>query len=223
MTDVTIRGLQESGQRSGYPLVKFTGVLDSFYDEEDNFSNTQIHLQFTDLDVEEAAEPYPFPIAELTIKYSNYKNSGWGIFSQSLAKCIADDEDLADIVGRPLTLGYTPGHDLGFKDNNWQPEVDDNGNAINESERPNVVIDAWEVLGVDGVSAATGTVEDVLAGLLDGKTRAEFNRAAMTDPTVKAQGAAFIKKQITSKAFITEALNSGAFEEDGDGVFHAVA
>ena len=119
-------------------------------------------------------------------------------------------------------MGYTPGHDLGFKDNNWQVDVDEDGNAINEDERPNVIIDAWEVLGVDGVSAAAGTVDDVLAGLLDGKTRVEFNRAAMTDPTVKAQGAGFIKAQITSKAFINEALNSGLFTED-DGVFHAVA
>ena len=222
MADVTIRGLQESGQRQGYPLVRFSGTLDSYYDEEDKWATTQVHLQFADLDVEEAVEPYPFPITEFTIKYSNYKNSGWGIFAESLAKCIGEDEDLPDLVGRKVTMGYTPGHDLGFKDNNWQVDVDDEGNAINEDERPNVIIDAWEVLGVDGVSAASGTVEDVLAGLLDGKTRVEFNRAAMTDPTVKAQGAGFIKAQITSKAFINEALSSGAFVEE-DGVFHTVA
>ena len=222
MADVSIRGLQESGQRSGFPLVTFSGTLDSFYDEEDKFGNTQVHLQLSDVGVEEAVEPYPFPIAELTIKYSNYKSSVWGIFATSLAKCLGEDEDLPDLVGRTVTMGWTNGHDMGFKDKNWQADVDDDGNATNEDERPNVIISAWEVLGVDGVSAATGSVEDVLAGLLDGKTRVEFNRAAMTDPTVKAQGAGFIKAQITSKAFINEALSSGAFTED-NGVFHAVA
>ena len=93
MVEPTIRGLQESGQRQGYPLVKFSGTLDSYYDEEDKWETTQIHLCFADLEVEEAVEPYPFPITEFTIKYSNYKNSGWGIFAESLAKCIAEDED----------------------------------------------------------------------------------------------------------------------------------
>jgi len=223
MADVTIRGLQESGQRSGYPLVKFSGILDRCYDKEDKWSVTQNHLEFTDVEVEEAVEPYPFLVAEILIKDSNLRNSAWGVFSESLAEYLTDDEDIKDAVGKVITMGYTPGHNYGFKDKNWQVTVDDDGNPINENERPNVIKDAWEVLGVDGVSAATGTVEDVLAGLLDGKTRVEFNRAAMTDPTVKAQGAGYIKAQITSKTFITDALKSGQFEEDADGIFHAVA
>lgn len=221
----TIRGLQESGQRSGYPLVKFSGVLDSYYDEEDNFSNTQVHLNFTDMEVEEAVEPYPFPIAELTVKYSNYKRSGWGIFAESLAKCLGDDEDLPDLIGRKVTMAYTQGHDMGFKDKNWQAEVDDDGNATNESERPNVVIAAWEVIAVDGVGAGTAGVSpyDRLIELLDGKTRAEFNKAALSDPLIKAQGVAYIKAQITSRVFVSDAIKDGLFTEDENGVFHVVA
>jgi hypothetical protein len=224
MVDVSIRGLQESGQREGYPLVRFTGTLDNFYEDERTFGTnitTFVKLQFSDIDVEEAEEPYPFPTAEFGIKYSNYKNSGWGIFSLALSKCIAEDEDIADAVGRRLTMAYTKGHDMGFKDNNWQPDVDDDGNPTNEDERPNVIMSAWEVVAIDGVGAGSADVTDVLSGLLDGKTLAEFNKAALADSTVKAQGKDFIASTIQNKSFVTEALSSGSFTKDKTGVYHA--
>lgn len=230
MPDVepSIRGLVETGQWSGYPLTKFYGVLESHLPEDVLFGTRavkMVNLNFVDVEVLESVEVYPFPIATIPIKLSNQVNSGWGIYSVSLGKCIPDDEDLKDQVGKKIGMAYTPGHDYGFKDDSWVPMVDDAGNVLNEEERPNVIRSAWEVFEVEGsvAGAAAMSPEDKLKETLDGKNRADFNKAAMIDPLVKSQGQTFIKEHIISKAFVTKMIEGGEFTEDENGVFHKAA
>ena len=222
VVEPSIRGLRDSGQWPGYPLTKFYGVLESYPPEDDQFGTKRINLNYVDVEVLDSVEVYPFPIATVALKLSNQVMSAWGIFAQSLAGCIPDDEDLKDQVGKKIGMEYTPDHDYGFKDASWVPNVDGEGNALNEEERPNVIRSAWEVFEVEGsvAGAAAMSPEDKLKEILNGKNRADFNKAAMTDPLIKTQGQAFIKEHIISKAFVTKVIESGEFTEDENGVFH---
>jgi len=165
-------------------------------------------LHFTDIEVTRSAEPYNFPTATLSIKLSNKKRSGWGIFGDSLAELLPEDQDVKDCVGKMMHLDMEEGHVYGQDRNTGEDLV---GNP-------------WKVVELEGVVAgkagvAIPTAKDRAKELLVGKTRAEFNKAAYADPIIRKDTS--LQRAITDKSFITSLVQLGEVEEDENGVFRA--
>lgn len=213
MDKLSIRGLMESGGR-GTVVAEFKGTLDSYSEPDEN---RRVAFNFADIEVIHSDEVYPFDTITLEIKYSNRKSSSWGVLAKSLAGLIPSTEDLSDQVGRVLRMKWTEGHDLGFEDRNAEDwEGKDTG-----AKRPNVVISAWEVVEVEGVIGDSGeSWSEVLESLLNNKTKAQFNKDALSHPVAKIAEA---KAAITSGSFVKEAVDSGKFTVDTNKIYHAVA
>jgi len=199
----SIRGLVDSEFAS--PLRKFYGVFDSYLNQpEEGSRKARIALNFRELEVLASVEPYPWPTATISIARSNRKNSAWGIYSQSLAECIPDEEDLKDQLNKRLLLEVTPGHDYGFKD----------------EQGVQIIRDAWEVMEVAGKArgATTTSAQERAKQLLDGKTMPDFNSAALADPLIRAD--TDLQRAITDRSFVQAMLQTGEFTKDENDIFH---
>ena len=199
---ITVRNLVES--EFGTPLRKFYGVLDSYYPDEGKFG-TRVVLNFKELKVIETVEPYNFPTAVISIKLSNRKRSAWGIFGESLVKLLSENQDIKDCQGMRIGMVMTPNHDYGE----------------NRQTGEKIIGSAWEVFEVAGkvAGAAETSALDEAKKLLDGKTRAEFNRTAYANPIIR-QDVNF-QRAVTDKSFINSMVQLGEFTEDENGIFHS--
>ena len=210
---VSVRGLVDS--EFGTPLRRFYGVLDSYYPEEQKFG-TVVVLHFKDVEVADfedgrpgSVEPYNFPIATISIKLSNKKKSGWGVFGDSLAELLPPDQDIKDCVGKRMGLFMEEGHVYG---QDRQTGDDLVGNPWHAFE--------LEGRAVSPSGAAMPTAKDRAKELLTekgGKTRAEFNKAAYADPLIRKDTA--LQRSITDKSFINSLVQLGEVAEDENGVF----
>lgn len=198
---VSVRGLTDS--EFGTPLREFSGVLDSYYPEERKFGDVAV-LNFKEVEVIRSVVPYNFPIATLAIKLSKSKRSGWGIFADSLAEKLPDDQDIKDCVGKRMKLEMEEGHVYGQDRNTGEDLV---GNP-------------WKVTELEGGAtsgASLPTAKDRAKELLIGKTRADFNKAAYADPLIRKDTA--LQRAITDKSFINSLVQLGEVVEDENGVF----
>jgi len=198
---ISVRNLVDT--EFGTPLREFKGRLKEYYPEEQRYG-TFVILNFIDLEVLRSAEPYNFPIASLSIKLSNRKRSGWGIFGDTLAALLPEDQDIKDCVNRMMHLEMEEGHVYGQDRTTGEDMV---GNP-------------WHVLDIEGGAApgvALTSAKDRATELLIGKTRAEFNKAAYADPIIRKDTA--LQRAITDKSFINSLLQLGTVMEDENGVF----
>jgi len=204
---VSVRGLKDS--EFGTPLRDISGILDSYYPEERKFG-TVVVLNLKELEVRHSVEPYNFPIAQIAIKLSNTKNSAWGVFGESLASFLADDEDIKNCVGKRIGMRMEEGHKYG----------------VDKDTGKDMLGSPWKVYEVEGApSGAPGqpveSAADRALSLLIGKTRADFNKAAYADPLIRKDVA--LQKAITDKSFINSQLQLGTVTEDENGVFQKAA
>ena len=197
---ISVRNLTDSD--FGTPLREFKGKLDSYYPEDEKFGMT-VKLNFKDIEVITAVEPYHFPTAILSIKLSNKKRSGWGILGDSLAIHLGPDEDIKDAVGREWHMKMKEGHIYGQDRKTGEDMI---GNP-------------WQVVALDGASGAVvlQAAADVAKGFLIGRTRAEFNKKAYGDPIIRKDTE--LQRAITNKSFIAALLTAGEIIEDENGVF----
>lgn len=202
---ISVRGLQDSDY-AGTPLREFRGTLDS-YNQDDRKFGTFVVLNFRDVEVLRSVEPYNFPIAQIAVKYSNKKNSAWGVFGDSLASFLPEEEDIKDTLGRAYGMVMEEGHVYG-KDR--QSGEDMTGNP-------------WKVFELEGAVAGEKkvTAKDEALRLLIGKTRAEFNKEAYANPIIRKDTA--LQRAITDKSFVTSLLQLNTVEEDENGIFRLAA
>ncbi len=203
---ISVRKLVDSDY--GTPLRHFKGVLKEYAPEDKTFG-TFVNFNFTDVEVIHSVEPYNFPIATISIKLSNKKKSGFGIFGDSLAVLLPDDQDLKDCVGKVMTLKMEEGHVYG-KDRNTGEDM---------------VGNPWSVIELEGAAApaegvALQSAADRAKELLIGKTRADFNKAAYADPIIRKDTG--LQRSITDKSFINSLVQLGKVHEDENGVFKKV-
>lgn len=201
LDQISIRNLEaEGGPRT--PLRKFTGKLEPLGTRTDNTYSkprVMVKLSFTNVEVIQSLEPYDFPIAELEIAHSQKEKSRWGIFSLSLGKLLKADQDLKDAVGVRMELTWTEGHLLY------------DGRQSKDTEQG-----AWEVTAIDGISATKETPQDRALSILDGKTLAQFNSAALSDPTIRSD--ATLQGLIMSKKWVPQMIEEGLVAADEDGI-----
>lgn len=207
---VSVRNLVDTD--FGTPLRKFYGVLANYMTEPaTGYEGTRVNLNFSDVEVLQAIEPYNFPTAIINIGLSNKKKSKWGYFGTSLGKLIPTTEDIKNQMGRRMGLIFCDGQE-------GRPEPKPIWNRDRGEEVLNPVWEVFEVAGVVAGAGAKSAIEKAKE-LLDGKTRADFNKAAYADPIIRADDK--FQRTITDKSFINSMVQIGEFTEDGEGVFHS--
>lgn len=232
---VSIRGLSEGGNR--IPVKKFRGRLLAAVPRQEttNFDNkpatrTVVDLKYDDCTIIEVTpgEAYPYQTVEITIRYSDRKNSGWGVFAGSLAPKIPADKDIWDCVGSEMEM-HSVTHQFGYSRDRF---IDDPTGAIEESTGQvekvpmPLMSDCWEVqtISMNGVgsgpSANGASAVEAALRLLEGKTEAEFNGAAFQDPVIKTDPS--VSSMILARSFITTQTATGRVTRDDNGVFHVV-
>ena len=234
------------------PLRRFTGVLDSTPTEKQTYGegesareSTRISLNFKELDVKEAVEPYHFPIYVITLSQSNRKKSRWGVFSEGTPKdrtngfnSVVDQQysveqldpsnpeyikpsermDLADCIGKRFGMVLTDGQE-------GRPEPMDlfDGRANTDKPTP-----AWTVYEVEGIGTAGGrgvSAMDLAEALLDGKTLAEFNKEALGNAVIRGDTALLqaISMPVSAATnFANTLVVAGKFVKSADGIYNRV-
>lgn len=242
LAQLRTRGFETGG--FGTPLRHFRGKLDGIAGamvQRGNMPQARLELtySFSDVEVFVSTEPYPFPIAQVSMLHSNRVKSGMGVLGASIDKIInagLDDNAPQDqaknqdfLIGKVQEWRMTPGH--------LMPDRDEAGNW---TEKPR---EAWEVVYVEGVggTAHSGAGTAPVAGdapspapvatgvaptqqalnLLDGKTQQEWNNIVFTDSIVKGDGA--LTQLIIDGKFIPPLVESGQVTMDENQVYHVVA
>ena len=244
----SVRGLIDSDMG---PLRRFTAVLDSMpretktYGEGENARNSvRISLNYKQLEVIEAIEPYQFPITTIVLTLSNRKKSKYGVFGMSLAEILdqqyseaqrdpsspeyvkpSDRQDLKDCIEKRMGLVLADGED-GRPDKHMLYD----GRAIDEThpKGQDVPTAVWEVYMVEGVGVRGEegiNPTDKAMELLDGKALKDFNAAAMADDLIR--GDIDLLQSIgmppsAENSFTNVMVSSGQFTKDDQDIFHKV-
>ena len=243
---LSVRSLVESDLG---PLRRFTGILDSmpkekkFYGEGENKRESyQVSLNFKELDVLESIEPYHFPIYSVTVTESNRKKSKFGVFGVSLASIL--DQQYSDAQKDPSSPEYVrPSDRMDLKDciskrigmvladgEEGRPPMHElfDGRSKDEAhpKGQDVPTAAWEVYMVEGIGIAgeegISPLEKAME-LLDGKTLAEFNSAALASDSVRSDVELLnsIGMAVSApKSFTNTMIASKQFYKSQDGIFH---
>jgi len=245
----SVRGLVDSDIG---PLRRFTGVLDSIPGEEQVWDegtpnerkSVRRSLNFKDLEVVEAVEPYQFPIYTITLTESNRKKSRWGVLGTSLTDILdtqyseaqldpsspeyikpSDRMDLKDCIGKRLGLVMADGED------GRPPKHDLFDGRARDEEHPrgqDVPTPTWEVYMVEGIGVAGGggmSPMDKAMELLDGRTLSEFNSAALANELIRSDVSLLTSIGMPASApnsFTNTMLAAKKFIKGEDEVFHKV-
>ena len=204
---IKIRGLEKGFEES--PLQEFEGILDRYETREVNSDkwgeSVRVELFFKDVVIIASTQPYNFPIAQLSLKYSDKENSVWGIFAKSLEKVLPAEGELDNCIGHKMHMTKTPGHGFG-KDR--------------ETQEP-IIRECWECMAVDGLAPAGPAVSAKLRALqlLDGKaTLQEWHSIVFTDPGVQSEPE--VIQSILDNTFLAPMVEAGVVSQDGQGAYH---
>lgn len=223
-------------------LRRFIGILDSMPKEDRVFgegaasrTTTRVSLNVRDIEVLEAVEPYHFPIYTININLSNRKKSRWGVLGASFndvvdaslspAQLTPSDAayvkpenrmDIGDAVGKKIGFVMADGID-------GRPESPSLFDGRDQTDKPTLT---WMIYLVDGVGSTKGdaALDDAIS-LLDGKTLAEFNTAALANTRIRADvplREAISKPLASEDSFANTMILSGTFSKDENGVYHKV-
>jgi hypothetical protein len=181
-------------------------VLREFVADLNNVANKQEYnqlrmlLQFTRPEIIEVTpgSTYDQQMIELSIKYSDRDNSGWGKFVDSLTAMGV--EDLLDLKGHRLRL---------------KASMEAFGQNQETKEKIEGLV--WRLLEIDGAKggvqapAAKLSPEEAALQLLTGITSADFAQAALQDPVLRDQSS-----RIYDQSLLGELVQSGKATLDGD-------
>jgi len=175
------------------PLREFIGVLENYDAERDEqFDRVRVNLQFTDVEVIESTEPYPFQIAQLTIPFSQRKRSSMGFLVTSIDKLIPGGS-LSSILNKRIRMKMVP-ENFG----RWRGETEDR------------IRECWEVVEIIGAEAEGKSPYRVALELAVGKSPdnlKDFYEEAFKNSAVKSDRQ--LVGKILNKTFIPEAIEAG--------------
>jgi len=235
-------------------LRRFTGVLDSMPIEDSEFGegdqkkkSKRVTLNFKEIEVIEAVEPYAFPTySTRPMTLSNRKKSVWGVLGESFNDLVdhalyseiqlkpklddgsdnpdfikpADRMDIESCIGKRFGLVLADGEN-GRPD----PPLLFDGRA-NEGQGADVPRPTWMVYSVEGVAVAGGsgkTPYEAAMELLDGRTAAEFNDKVLADQYIRSDTAllsSMSKPESAPDSFLATMVSTGQFTKDaGTGVY----
>jgi hypothetical protein len=222
---IKMRGLQEMTGGPRTPLREFIGRLvswDARMDTNPNFERSRIMVQlnFDELQVIRAEQPYDFPTATLEIPYSGTARSQWGYFSKSAEPFTPGDvtefsQGAESLIGHQLHIGYEDNvNGLPCMIWNGQPTV------RKEEQRSVFVIKAvdgmtagaTQVNGAGQRTAAADTL-DRLATLVNGLSKAAASQALMKEQFVR-DSSDLVNKVISGDVY-TELVTAGKIKDEG--------
>lgn len=224
----------------GNPLVHFKGILKEYKSVPGAAGGrqwTNIEFNFTDVDVIESLEPYLFPIATITIKYTKPGDRGrpgqgnkWEVLAASLRKLLGAEADIRKLAGKAQEWHLLPGTlRLPLQDEDGTPKMEEDaeGNPVLDdagNQRQawgDVVQGCWQLVALEGV----GSVEEVdtefmahLCGLAEGKDERGFYEAAFADPKVTAKPETV--QAITDRKLLQTLLDAGRLSRGADNILH---
>ena len=213
------------------PLRRFIGVLKEFKldprvsNPPENRSYQVGQFNFTDLEVLESVEIYPYPIAVLEIGYALPQTSRgstkWEAFAGSLRKLMPQNPDIDALVGKKQEWLMVE-HQLrrALNNDDGSPMVDGNNRAI-WGDTP---VLCWTVNSVEGVGSAAQKDEDFyenLVDMADNKTEPQFYEAAYLNEEVRARPN--IVKAITERSLLSTLIEMKLLNRDAEGVLHKTA
>ena len=210
------------------PLREFIGILEEYKAEEhqgnDGSKYTTVNFNFKELEVLDAVEPYPFPIAVIRIGYKPPKASRggtkWDVLAGSLRKLAPKNPDPDLLVGKKQQWKMVESPLRGIiKDEAGQEMVNANGDKV-WGEVPTL---CWAIVSVDGLGSVEQKDKDFnvfLVDLADGKTEPQFYSAALTNSEVTARPN--IVEAITDRKLLATLIEMGKLERDAEGILHKV-
>ncbi len=248
MTDLTPQQVMEQLRTRGYETGEFRSPLRHFRGKLDSITGSMVQrgqmpqarleviYNFSEVEVFESTEPYPFPVVQVSLLHSNRVKSGMGALGASMDKILnagldenapqeqAKNQDA--LVGKVQEWKVTPGH--------LMPNQDEQG------QWKDLPREAWEVVYVEGIGGtphsgvaaptagiapapaatpATGiTPTQQALNLLDGLTQQQWNNVVFQDPLVKGDSA--LTNSIINGTFLTPLEASGMVTKDDNGIYH---
>lgn len=161
------------------PLVRFRGVLKEYKTEqnqatENRRASTRIVFNFTDVEVIESTDPYPFPIATISLTYSERADTIWDAWRKSVVKLVPS-RDINELVGKQQEWHFTTAK---VRRQNTEKE----GSPWEVMDA-----DAWQIVALEGVSAAGAgaNLTQTLIELAVGKTDEQFYQELFTRADLK--------------------------------------
>jgi hypothetical protein len=228
LAQLRTRGFETGGFRS--PLRHFRGKLNSITGSmvqrgQMPAAKLEVSYNFSNVEVIESTEPYPFPIAQISLIHSNRVKSAMGVLGASIDKVInagldenAPQEKVKNqdyLVGKVQEWKVTPGHMM------WDAD-----------QKVETARECWEVISVVGVgsvptvagqsvapTAGTTTPVQRAIELLDGKTLQQWNNMVFQDPIVRAGGGDLVNSIINGE-FIPPLEAAGIISKDENGIYH---
>lgn len=213
------------------PLREFWGMALPVKEVTKTFDGRETiaaEFKFTDIEIIEQVDVYPFPTFEFSINFSNpqktrSKNTRWEHMAQSVRNLGLKGRDAFEAIAEkrqhwkmiPALVRMRDEEDQQFKD------MEDL---------------VWVLLEVEGIeapadltakpatgnktngAAATEQRRHTLARLADGKTEADFNTAATADANVRKWTAEM--DEITERTMLTSLMNEELLTRDEAGVYH---
>lgn len=212
---------------------------------EEGRKTTRISINSREIDVKEAVEPYHFPIHTILVSLSNRKKSRWGVLAEGTPKDrtlgfnnIADQQysaeqldpdnanfikpesrtELKDCIGKRIGWVMCDGKD-------GRPAMPDLFDGRANEDRPTPAWTVYEIEGM-GVAGAQGSSAMELAiSFLDGKTLAEFNKAALDNPVIRNDTSLLQAISLPPSApnsFANTMVMAGSVTKDEADVYHKV-
>lgn len=189
--DISASSLVEGYQLT--PLREFIGTFENFEAERDEqFDRIRVTLQFSDVEVIESTEPYPFPIAQIPIPFSQRRKSQMGFLISSIDKLIPGGS-LSSLLGKRVRMKMVS-ENFG----RWRGEAEDR------------IRECWEVMEIIGAAPQGKSAYRVALELAVGRSPdnlREFYQEAFKNPVIKADRE--LVGKILNKTFVSEALETG--------------
>ena len=216
------------------PLLHFKGELKEWHKDSREFTNDDgskrtgitIRFEFINIEVLDATEPYPYPIATIRVPYAPPQTSGGGTRWEALAKSlrimlpdVPGDQRIDTLVGKsqewrqlksPLRVPLK-------EEDGVTPKVNERGRPVwGDGEGL-----AWQLVQLDGA----GAPEDLtgfIAQVADGKTEQQFYAALLSDPGIspKIINRPDIVTSITDRKLLDSLLMANLVTRDPEGILH---
>ncbi len=214
------------------PLRHFKGTLaaDIKLDEERETKDGSrkyvvLNFNFSDLEVIDAVEIYPFPIALITIGYAPPSTSrgstAFEVLAGSLRKLMPDNLDINQLRGKHQEWKMVERSlRRGLTDEEGHPIMDGNNKQI----WGEVPVLCWIVLAVDGLGSVAEKDADFnvfLVALADGKTEPKFYEDALTNAEVTARPN--IVEAIIGRKLLATLFEMNLLTRDAEGILHRTA
>lgn len=192
------------------PLRRFKGVLEKYEgipgkDQTTGREYMSVEFSFSDLEVLESTELYPFPIAQIRIGYSRSANTRWDALGKSMRALSGPQAEPDALVGKRQEWAMLPGklRVLNQETQVWEDAMQD----------------CWQVVSVEGL-APPEDLTDYIVGMADGKSEQQFNQLFLQDAKLRERSD--LITALTERKLLEPLLLGNRLSRDAEGVLHKV-